>query len=126
MNRFWLEFGFACGHSQQFGRFRQIKINQFPAIIADSMIVTTGLPVIAAGAIAKLYFVYEAGLLQKSQRVIDCCVADRGQKLECVLENFICSWVIFSLTHHLQNCLALASQFLFRLNLFDRLNHEWI
>ena len=79
MNRFWLELRLSSGCLYELGRLWEIKVNQLSAIVADCVVVTISLPVVTAGAIAKLNFMNESRFLQKPERVVDGCITNRRQ-----------------------------------------------
>ena len=88
---------------------RQIEVDQLSTIVADSMIVALGLAIVAAGAVAKIDFVNQAGFFQVAQRVVNGCVADAGQSPAGSFKDVAGSRVIVSLLNHLKNCVSLGS-----------------
>ena len=88
---------------------RQIEIDQLSAIIADGVVVTIGFAIVAAGAVAKIDFVNEPGVLQVTQRVINGCVADSGQAPPRCLKDVAGGRVIVALLNHLKNRISLGS-----------------
>ncbi len=97
---------------------RQIEIDQLPAVVADRVIVTIGLAIVAAGAVAKIDFVNEPGVFQVAQRVVNGCVADPGQAPPCRLKDIAGGRVIGTLLDHLKNRFSLGSQLRLLLGLF--------
>ena len=93
----------------QLGGVRQIEVDQLSAIVADRVVVTIGFAIVAAGAIAKIDFVNEPGVLQVAQRVVNSCVADPGQAPPRRLKDVAGGRVIVTLLDHLKNRLSLGS-----------------
>lgn len=89
-----------------------MEIDKFAAAIADRVIVTSGLAIVAAGAVAKADFVNESGFFQVAQRVIDGCVTDAGQTLARRFEDVAGGRMIFAFEDHLKHRLPLRSQFM--------------
>ena len=87
----------------------QIEVDQLSAIVADRVVVAIGLAIVAAGTVAKIDFVNEAGFLQVAQRVVDGCVADTGQAPPRRLKDVAGGRVIVTLLDHLKNRLSLGS-----------------
>ena len=73
------------------------------------MIVAIGFAIVAAGTVAKVDFVNQAGFFQVAQRVVNGCVADTGQSPAGRLKDVAGSRVIVSFLDHLENCVSLGS-----------------
>ena len=123
MHRFWFEFRLSSGCPYQPGRLWQIKVNELSAIVADRMIVTIDLPVVTAGAIAKLNFMNKSRFLQESERIVDRCITNRRQAQTGRLENLIRSWMIVPIANYLKNRLSLRRQFFPGIYFFSSLSH---
>jgi len=111
VNRFCFESRLAGGCLDKFRRFGQLEVHQLAAVVADRVIVTFGLAIVAAGAVAKIDFVNEAGCFQVAQRVVDGGVTDAGQAAPGRLENVAGGGVILAFADHLENCFPLRGQF---------------
>ena len=88
---------------------RQIEVDQLPAIVADGVVVTIGLAIVAAGAVAEIDFVNESGVLQVAQRVVNGRVADPGQAPPRRLKDVAGGGVIVAFLDHLEDRLSLGS-----------------
>ena len=88
-----------------------MKVDELSAIVADCVVMPISLPVVTAGAVAKLNFMNESRLLQKPERVVDGGITNRRQVLTRRLENFIRRGMIFPRTNDLKHRIALARQF---------------
>lgn len=74
------------------------------------MIVTIGLAIVSAGAVAEIYLVNQSGFLQVAQRVVNRCVADTGQAPAGRFEDVAGSRVVVTLLDHLKNRLSLRRE----------------
>jgi hypothetical protein len=118
MYRLRLKARFARRRLHQLRGVRQIEIDQLSAIVADSVIVTVGFAIVAAGAVAKIDFVDQAGIFQVAQRVVNGCVADTGQTPARRLKDIAGRRVIVAFLNHLENRLSLGSQLRLLLGFF--------
>ena len=82
------------------------------------MVVAFRFAIVPAGAIAKIDFEHEAGVLQVSQRVVNGCVANAGQAPAGSLKDIAGSRVVIPLLDYLENRLSLGSQLRFLLDYF--------
>jgi hypothetical protein len=108
MNRLGLELRLASGCLYQLGRLREIKVNQLSTIIADCVVVTIRLPIVTAGAIAKINFINQTGFLQKTERVVHGCVANRRQAQTSRLKDLIRRRMILPVANNLKHRFSLG------------------
>ena len=86
------------------------------------MIVTIGFAIVAAGAVAKIYFVNESGFLQVTQGVVNGCVTDTGQAPAGRFEDIAGGRVVVAFPDDLKDCVSLRRQLRFWICLIhDRL-----
>lgn len=107
MNRFWLELRLSSGCLNELGGLWEIKVNELPAIVADCVVVTASLPVVTAGAVAKLNLMYKSRFLQKPERVVYGCITNGRQAQTRRLKDLVRARVIFPFTNNLKNRLPL-------------------
>jgi hypothetical protein len=107
MDRFCLELRLASGCLYELGRLREIKVNQLSAIIADRMVVTIRLPVVTARAITKVNFMNQTRFLQEPERVVNGCIANRGQANTRRLKDLIRRGMIIPVANNLKHRLSL-------------------
>ena len=74
------------------------------------MIVTIGFAIVAAGAVAKIYFVNESGFLQVTQGVVNGCVTDTGQAPAGRFEDIAGRRMIVAFLDHLKDSFSLRRQ----------------
>src|SRR5438874_12773313 len=79
VNRRRFEFRFARRRLHQFSRVWQVEVDQFSAIIADSMIVPLSFPVVTTGAVAKFNLIHQPGLPQEPEGIVNSRITNRGQ-----------------------------------------------
>ena len=107
--------GFARRCLHQFSCIGQIEIDELSAIVADSVVVSMGFAVVAAGAVSKTDFVNEACFFQVAQRVVDGCVTDAGQAPACTLKDVAGGGVVIAFLDDLKNRFPLGRQLWLRL-----------
>ena len=107
MNRLRLEARLSNRRAHQVTRHGQVKVNQFPALSAERMVVTLCLTVVAARAVAEADLIDQSGIFQIFQRIIDGRVADRRQTAARSLVNLAGRQMIFALADHLKDSFTL-------------------
>lgn len=107
MNRLRSEARLSRCRRHQLRGFRHIQIDQLPALIAYRVVVALHHTVVTAGAVAKTNLVNKPGIFQVTQRVVDGCVADPGQKLAGSLKDVAGGRVIVPSPNDFVDCFAL-------------------